>query len=52
MELEHSRYRGKKEQVDTLTETLKQDGYMVTSGDGYYESCVVAVEGNLIEITV
>lgn len=46
-----------KEQVDKLTETLKQDGYMVTSGprttgDGYYESCVVAVEGNLIEITV
>ena len=48
---------GSKEQVDTLTETLKQDGYMVTSGprttgDGYYESCVIAVEGNLIEITV
>ena len=48
---------GSKEQVDKLTETLKQDGYMVTSGprttgDGYYESCVVAVEGNLIEITV
>ena len=33
-----------KEQVDKLTETLKHDGY--------YESCVVAVEGNLIEITV
>lgn len=48
---------GSKEQVDKLTETLKQDGYMVTNGprttgDGYYESCVVAVEGNLIEITV
>ena len=48
---------GSKEQVDKLTETLKQDGYMVTSGprttgDRYYESCVVAVEGNLIEITV
>ena len=48
---------GSKEQVDKLTETLKQDGYMVTSGprttgDGYYESCVVAVKGNLIEITV
>lgn len=48
---------GSKEQVDTLTETLKQDGYEVTSGprttgDGYYESCIVAVEGNLIEITV
>ena len=48
---------GSKEQVDKLTEILKQDGYTVTSGprttgDGYYESCVVAVEGNLIEITV
>ena len=48
---------GSEEQVDKLTETLKQDGYTVTSGprttgDGYYESCVVAVEGNLIEITV
>ena len=48
---------GSKEQVDKLTEELKQDGYTVTSGprttgDGYYESCVVAVEGNLIEITV
>ena len=48
---------GSKEQVVKLTETLKQDGYTVTSGprttgDGYYESCVVAVEGNLIEITV
>ena len=48
---------GSKEQGDKLTETLKQDGYTVTSGprttgDGYYESCVVAVEGNLIEITV
>lgn len=48
---------GSKEQVDKLTETLKQDGYTVTSGprttgDGYYESCVVAVEGNLIEIMV
>ena len=48
---------GSKEQVDKLTETLKQDGYTVTSGprttgDGYYESCVVAVEGNLIEITL
>ena len=48
---------GSEEQVDKLTETLKKDGYTVTSGprttgDGYYESCVVAVEGNLIEITV
>ena len=23
-----------------------------TTGDGYYDSCVVAVEGNQVEITV
>ena len=23
-----------------------------TTGDGYYESCIVAVEGNQIELTV
>ena len=48
---------GSKEQVDKLTETLKQDGYTVTSGpritgDGYYESCIFDVEDNQIEITV
>ena len=48
---------GSKEQVDSLTMQLKQDGYEVvsgprTTGDGYYESCVVAIEGNQIEITV
>ena len=48
---------GSKEAVDTLTEKLKQDGYAVvsgprTTGDGYYESCVIGPEGNPIEITV
>ena len=48
---------GSPEQVDKLTSRLKADGYEVVSGpritgDGYYESCVVAVEGNQIEITV
>ena len=48
---------GSKAAVDQLTKTLEQDGYVIisgprTTGDGYYESCVVAVEGNLIEITV
>ena len=48
---------GSKERVDTLTAELKADGYEVisgprTTGDGYYESCVVAMEGNQIEITV
>ena len=40
-----------------LTEKLKMDGYEVisgprTTGDGYYESCIIAIEGNLIEITI
>ena len=48
---------GSKEKVDELTERLKSDGFEVESGprstgDAYYESCVVAIEGNLIEITV
>lgn len=48
---------GSKEEVDLLTERLKNDGYQIVSGprltgDGYYESCVIAFEGNLIEITV
>lgn len=48
---------GSKEAVDALTERLKQDGYPVisgprTTGDGYYESCILGFEGNLLEITV
>jgi len=48
---------GSKEKVDELTERLKKDGYEVisgprTTGDGYYESCVIGIEGNQIEITV
>jgi lactoylglutathione lyase len=48
---------GSTENVDELTSRLKADGYEVvsdprTTGDGYYESCVVAIEGNQIEITV
>lgn len=48
---------GSAQLVDELTAVLKQDGYTVvsgprTTGDGYYESCIVAVEGNQIEITV
>ena len=36
---------------------MKSDGYEVlsgprTTGDGYYESCIIAFEGNQIEITV
>ena len=45
------------EAVDRLTAQLAADGYRVasgprTTGDGYYESCIVALEGNQIEITV
>ncbi len=48
---------GSRENVDALTAELESDGYEVisgprTTGDGYYESCVVALEGNQIEITV
>lgn len=48
---------GSKEKVDALTARLEADGYEVisgprTTGDGYYESCIVAIEGNQIEITV
>ncbi len=48
---------GSKERVDALTEQLRKAGYEVasgprTTGDGYYESCIVALEGNQIELTV
>ena len=47
---------GSKEQVDELTEKMRAAGYEVvsgprTTGDGYYESCVIVIEGNQIEIT-
>lgn len=47
---------GTKEKVNALTEQLRSAGYEVvsgprTTGDGYYESCVVAIEGSQIEIT-
>ncbi|MBQ4522068.1 MAG: VOC family protein [Lachnospiraceae bacterium] len=48
---------GSKEVVDELTQKLKKDGYEIVSGprvtgDGYYESCIIDMEGNQIEITV
>ena len=48
---------GSKAAVDRLTEILKCDGYDVisgprTTGDGYYESCIIGIEGNQIEIMV
>lgn len=47
---------GSKQEVDKLTEVLRENGYRVaseprTTGDGFYESCIADNEGNLIEIT-
>ena len=47
---------GSRESVDSITAELKADGYRVvsgprTTGDGYYESCILDDEGNRIEIT-
>ena len=43
--------------MESESDENRADGYKVvsgprTTGDGYYESCIVAVEGNQIEITV
>ena len=40
-----------------MTEQLKAGGYPAlsgprTTGDGYYESCVLGFGGNILEITV
>ena len=48
---------GGKDGVDVLTEQLRMDGYTVvsgprTTGDGYYESCIIGPEGIQIEITI
>jgi len=48
---------GSAREVDELTDRLRADGYRVlggprTTGDGYYESCVLGPEDNQIEITV
>lgn len=45
------------EEVDALTNKLRERGYEVVSGprrtgDGYYESCILDPDGNQIEITV
>lgn len=48
---------GSKEKVDKLTKKLQEDGYEILSGpritgDGYYESCILGIEGNQIELTI
>lgn len=45
----------KKDDVNVLTERLRNDGYTIaseprTTGDGYYESAVLDPEGNYVEI--
>lgn len=47
---------GSKEAVDAKTEDLRNAGHQVvsgprTTGDGYYESCILGLEGIQIEIT-
>ena len=44
-------------EVDRMTKLLSDAGYPVisgprTTGDGYYESCILGIEGNIIELTV
>ncbi len=48
---------GSKEAVDAKTVELRDAGYQVvsgprTTGDGYYESCILGPEGIQIEITI
>ena len=48
---------GTKETVNSFTEQLRKDGYRIisnprTTGDGYYESCLIDLEHNQIEITI
>ena len=48
---------GSREKVNALRERLRNDGCRVvsgprTTGDGYYESCILGFEGNILELTV
>jgi lactoylglutathione lyase len=48
---------GSRENVNQMTETLRQAGYVVAgeprvTGDGYYESIILDPDGNRIELTV
>lgn len=48
---------GSKEKVVEITEKLCSDEYTIvsepqTTGDGYFESCVLDLDGNRVEITV
>lgn len=46
---------GDRDMVNILTETLRNDGYVIASepritGDGYYESAILDPEGNIVEL--
>jgi len=46
---------GSRAKVDYLTQLLENDGYEIisqprTTGDGYYESCILDPDGNQIEL--
>lgn len=46
---------GSRAKVDYLTQLLESDGYEIvsqprTTGDGYYESCILDPDGNQIEL--
>lgn len=48
---------GSKSAVDELTKKLENDGFEIisgprTTGDGFYESAFIGIEGNIIELTV
>ena len=48
---------GTEEKVNTITEQFRKDGIRIVgeprkTGDGYYESAILDIEGNRIEITV
>ncbi|SIT12128.1 VOC family protein [Belliella pelovolcani] len=48
---------GSKEKVNELTERFRNENIPIvgeprTTGDGYYESIILDIEGNLIEITI
>jgi lactoylglutathione lyase len=54
--LTHLAFRvGSREKVDELTKTMTADGYVLksaprTTGDGYYESCILDPDSNEVEI--
>lgn len=48
---------GSREKVEELTERLRRRNFKITrepsqTGDGYYESCILDLDNNRIEITV